>query len=591
MAASMMISNAFLLIFAVAFMGCVFATPVVTRLAVWAGAIDRPDQFRRIHKGATPRLGGLGLAFGIVVGVLVVACGGYLDGWEGLSDWLAGQWPVLVASLIVLAVGFLDDTRSLGPRMKLLGQFLAVVVLYAGGVRIQNFDILGWSIDLSRPALPLTLFGESHSLALPSLVVTTFWFLGCMNIWNLIDGMDGLASGVGLLVSGTLTLVAIYHDNIGVAITASALAGSLAGFLLYNWHPACIFLGDSGSLLIGLLIGVIGVQGLFKGPSAISILFPILAMGLPISDTALAIFRRWVRNLPLSAADRRHVHHLLIGLGLSPRLAALVLYIFTFFLCGVVLLGVVKRNEELALLLGLSGCLAFLLILTSRLNELSSLRGDFHARLVRGRQERFAAKATWEAIQRIELCGQPEEVCEILEMTTRSLGCDAARISCSREGVPLFESGETGSAGLDFDSSQGLPVVVAGPSAVFRLSCGQELSLTVALHQSAASPLAADIAFRFLQKLSHATAERLERLLADGPDDEEISPPAGGGRGHDLGAAGRAGQEPAPTVAGAEAEGIEFSRVPAFQALRNWARGAVGMGQPSVPRRASLGEE
>ena len=115
--------------------------------------------------------------------------------------------------------------------------------------------------------------------------------------------------------------------------------------MLYNWHPACIFLGDSGSMLIGLLIGVIGVQGSIKGPSAISILFPILAMGLPISDTAMAIFRRWVRNLPLSAADRRHVHHLLIGLGLNPRQAALMLYCFSAFLCGVVMLGVALQER------------------------------------------------------------------------------------------------------------------------------------------------------------------------------------------------------------------------------------------------------
>ena len=279
-----------------------------------------------------------------------------------------------------------------------------MLVLYFGGVRIQSFDLLGWAIDFSHPAFPFELARPARDARrCRAWSVTMLWFLGCMNIWNLIDGMDGLASGVGLLVSGTLTLVAIHHDNVGVAITAAALAGSLAGFLLYNWHPACIFLGDSGSLLIGLLIGVIGVQGSFKGASSISILFPILAMGLPISDTALAIFRRWVRNLPLSAADRRHVHHLLIGLGLNPRQAALLLYCFTGFLCGVVLLGVALKNEQLALIMGISGCLAFLLILTSRLNELSSLRGDLQARMVRGRQERFAAKVTWEAIQRIEL--------------------------------------------------------------------------------------------------------------------------------------------------------------------------------------------
>src|SRR6266567_3894774 len=114
-------------------------------------------------------------------------------------------------------------------------------------------------------------------------------------------------------------------------------------------------------------VGVIGVQGSLKGPSAISILFPLLAMGLPISDTAMAIFRRWVRHLPLSSADRRHVHHLLIGLGLNPRQAALLLYSFSGFFCGVVLLGVALKNEQLALILGIAGCLAFLLILTSRL--------------------------------------------------------------------------------------------------------------------------------------------------------------------------------------------------------------------------------
>jgi UDP-GlcNAc:undecaprenyl-phosphate GlcNAc-1-phosphate transferase len=312
---------------------------------------------------------------------------------------------------------------------------------------------------------------------------------------------------VGFLVSATLALVAIHNQNMGVAIMASALAGGLAGFLLYNWHPACIFLGDSGSLLIGLLIGVIGVQGSFKGPSAISILFPILAMGLPISDTAMAIFRRWVRNLPLSSADRRHVHHLLIGLGLNPRQAALLLYCFSGFLCGVVLLGVALKNEVLALILGTSGILAFLLILTSRLDELSNLRGDFRARSDRKRQERFAARVTWEAIQRIELCNGMEAVCQILEETTRKLGCEMIEVSCSRRGRPVFQ---------DDDAIRDVewPSPLSGPSAVFRLSSGHDLLLTISLHQAANATLAADIAFRFLQRLALATAERLEGLIA-----------------------------------------------------------------------------
>ena len=193
MTAPMMISNAFLLIFAVAFMGCVLATPVVTRIAVWAGAIDRPDHFRRIHKGATPRLGGLGLAFGLAAAIVLVGIGGSLNDWPGFSQWWAIQRSVLPASLIVLMVGFVDDTRAMGPRMKLAGQALAVLVLYFGGVRIQGFDVAGLAVDLTRPQVALSLAGYTLTISVLSLGATMFWFLACMNIWNLIDGMDGLA--------------------------------------------------------------------------------------------------------------------------------------------------------------------------------------------------------------------------------------------------------------------------------------------------------------------------------------------------------------------------------------------------------------
>ena len=502
-----MFSNAFLLVFAIAFMGCVLSTPLVTRIAAWAGAIDRPDQFRRIHKGATPRMGGLGVAFGLAVGILPVALGGYLREWPGSADWWGRQWAVVAAAAIILVVGVLDDTRGLNPRPKLLGQALAVLVLIVGGIQIQKLAVLGITIDLSYPAVLLPIPGHPVTIGLPGALLTMVWFLGCMNIWNLIDGMDGLASGVGLLVSGTMMLVAIQQGNIGSALLAAALAGSLGGFLLYNWHPAVIFLGDTGSLLIGLLIGVIGVQDSLKGPSAVSILFPILAMGLPISDTAMAIFRRWVRNLPLSSADRRHVHHLLIGLGLNPRQAALMLYCFSGFLCGAVLLGVALNNEALALVLGLSGCGAFLLVLTSRRDELALLRQDLKTRMTRKRQERFAAKATWEAIQRIELCEDLEKVWQILLDTTATLGCDALKLSCHREGRSVFQH-TAGDVEAPDPSGQ-----LSGPTASFRLSCGQDLLLAIALHQANDSPVAADIAFRFLQRLSLATAERMERLL------------------------------------------------------------------------------
>src|SRR5579864_8626815 len=379
-------TNTLLLVIAVAFMGCVLSTPLVTKIAVWVGAIDRPDQFRRVHNGATPRMGGLGLAFGLIVSIGVVAAGGYLRVWPDFPDWWSRQWAVMLAALVVLGVGTVDDARGMRPRLKLLGQTAAVLVLYLGGIHIKSFTVLGMFIDLGHPSFGFNMMGSHIEVGLPSLIATLFWLLGCMNIWNLIDGMDGLASGVGLLVSATLMLIAIHEENMGAAIMAAALAGSLAGFLLYNWHPAIIFLGDSGSMLVGLLVGVIGVQYSLKKSSAVSLLFPILAMGLPITDTAMAIFRRWVRNLPLTAADRRHVHHLLMGLGLDPRQAAVLLYCFSAGLCGVVLLGVAFDKEFLALVVGISGCLAFLLILTSRRDELASLRADFLARFERRKQ-------------------------------------------------------------------------------------------------------------------------------------------------------------------------------------------------------------
>ena len=584
----MLNTNTYLLIFTVAFMGCVLVTPLVTRLAIRLNAIDRPDQFRRIHKGATPRLGGIGLAFSLPVAILSAAFGGYFRDWSGYPHWLTTLVPIGIAALIVLAVGIVDDTREMRPRLKLLGQATAVLVLYFGGIRIDSISIMDLTIPLDRPSILLPIWGHGVSVALPGLLVTMLWFLACMNIWNLIDGMDGLASGVGLLVSGTLALVAIWLENPTVAILAAALAGSLAGFLLYNWHPACIFLGDSGSLLIGLLIGIVGVQGSLKEGATISILFPILAMGLPITDTAMAIFRRWVRNLPLSSADRRHVHHLLIGLGLNPRQAAALLYCFSAGLCGVVLLGVVYKNEGLALVMGLTGCLAFLLILTSRRDELATLRADLASRMARGKQERFAAKVTWEAIQRIELSETLAGIWDIMFNATTKLGCDRLSLSCRRDGRPVFE--KASEAGESWQEAE----VLSGPEATFRLSSGRDLLLIVSLHQSSESALAADIAFRFMQRLSLASAERLERLFSKAPAARSESESF-------TSMSSRDSTEvlvPSPlmtsrveTATAVGASTLQLVPLPSARPPLGWLRDALGWSSaPAAPTR-SLGEE
>ena len=504
--------DSYLLVFAASFLSCVLATPLVTRIATWSGAIDRPDQFRRIHKGATPRLGGLGLAVGVTAGLATLILGEYLPQWPGASAWVASLGWVASAGLLILVLGVVDDTIGVGPRAKLLGQGAAVLILYAGGIRIESVEFLGLELSLSIPLhLPLPGLETLVTVDPLSIALTLFWFLACMNIWNLIDGMDGLASGVGLLVAGTMMLVAFALSNYGSALMAAALAGGLAGFLLYNWHPACIFLGDCGSLLIGMLIGVIGIQGSLKGTMAVSILLPILAMGLPISDTALAIFRRWVRNLPLTAADRRHVHHVLIGLGLNPRQAAALLYSFTAFLCGVVLLGVAARSDVLALLLGIIGSSAFVVILYSRRDELDDLRHDLAARMVRGRQERRAAKTTWEAIQRVELCDDPDAIFDIMAETAEAMGCEVLLVDFLGPGRSPARIGRRRS--LEGPAIAGR--TVSASTARFRLSGAGDALLTVDLHLDDRPGQATDIAFRFLQRLSLAISERLGRLLGD----------------------------------------------------------------------------
>ncbi len=551
-----MSSNPFLLVFALAFMGCVLTIPIVTRVAGWIGAIDRPDHYRRIHRVAVPRLGGLGLAFGLACG-LGLASLWAIDAGNPIASLSARHLALLGAALVILLIGVVDDTKGLSPRTKLLGQATSVLLLYWGGIRIAGIDMFGVSIPLSH-SMSVTLPGLDFpfSVDAPSLAVTMIWFLGCMNVWNLIDGMDGLAAGVGLLVSGTLLLVALYHNNVGSALLAAALAGSLAGFLLYNWHPACIFLGDCGSLLLGMTIGVIGAQGSLKGTTAVSLLFPVLAMGLPITDTAMAIFRRWVRDLPLSAADRRHIHHLLIGLGLTPRQAAIVLYFFTAGLCGVVLLGVAWRNEMLAVLLGVSGCAAFLLVLTSRRDELSQLVFDLRERGRRRRAERIATRLTWETIQRIELSPETDVVMNLVAETALALGSTRIALDCLVN--------ERSMARIDRE----LPVSVsAAPlTAQFQIATPRELTLNALLDHPTGPAIDADIALRAVYRVSQAAAARLS-VLSKGP--AEATP-----------------VEHATSVIEAEPQPVSAHRVPQDSVHEpTWSRLRTGFGLASIAGR------
>jgi len=302
-------------------------TPLVRRLAAKLGAFDPPGA-RRVHAGTVPRLGGVAvLAAGLGALLLAASASLPIAATVAPAD-RSAAWLVL-GVLIVTLTGVIDDIRELGPGTKLALQTVAALCALAGGygfVAVTN-PFTGSVVDLGS-------FG---------MAATLLWIVGVTNAFNLIDGLDGLAAGVGLIAAMTMLLVSLSQGRIDAALLSVALAGALAGFLCFNFPPASIFLGDSGSLLLGYLLSVISVQGLGKGPAAVVILVPVVALGLPITDTVTTVLRR-IRATGWTSVmrpDREHIHHRLVGLGWSPRRAVVVLYAVSASFAALALLAAV----------------------------------------------------------------------------------------------------------------------------------------------------------------------------------------------------------------------------------------------------------
>lgn len=326
-----------LAIFALAFVVALGATVAVRAMALRLGVVDRPDHFRKVHQRAMPRLGGVAVFAACLVPLLVL----YLLRHTGLAGQLHQHGALLLGLLLgaaaALGTGIADDVWGLRPRWKFLLQALAASIPCAAGVAITR---------LGNP------FGAPLELGLLSWPVTLFWMLCCMNGVNLLDGLDGLASGICLFVCVTLFLVGVFLGQPLLMVLTACLSGAILGFLVFNFHPASIFLGDSGSLLLGYMVGALSLLGAAPGRGGATQLVPIVALGLPLFDTALAVLRRWSRKLPLSAADRQHIHHALMALGLSHRRVVLVLYGAAVVLGTAALLIAIEQAEVTLLVLG-----------------------------------------------------------------------------------------------------------------------------------------------------------------------------------------------------------------------------------------------
>ncbi|MBS4009051.1 MAG: undecaprenyl/decaprenyl-phosphate alpha-N-acetylglucosaminyl 1-phosphate transferase [Clostridium sp.] len=293
----------YLYLFGIAFFVALFTTPLVSRLAFSIGALDKPGK-RKIHDRVIPRLGGPAVFLGFLAAAVLL-----LGNDQRVGGLIAG-------GTLILLLGVADDIRGISPKVKLLGQTLAAVIVVISGIQIQL---------VSNP------FNGYFYLGILGVPFTIFWIVSVTNAVNLIDGLDGLASGVSIIALLTFAFISHQMGQTTVSLLSIALAGAVFGFLRYNFFPAKIFLGDSGSMFLGFMISVLAVYGLLKGITVVAFIVPIVVLGVPIFDTCFAIFRRFCAHKPIFQADKKHIHHRLLNRGLSHRQTVLVIYGISVF--------------------------------------------------------------------------------------------------------------------------------------------------------------------------------------------------------------------------------------------------------------------
>lgn len=283
----------------ITFLFVAFIIPFVKNVAVHIGAVDEPNE-RKVHKKVMPRLGGLGIFFGFLLGYML------------FGSPSAIMNSILIGSFIIVLTGVIDDIKPLEAKTKFIGQVVAAaIVVFYGDILLQEISAFGFYFNFSVFAYPITIF----------------FILGCINCINLIDGLDGLASGISAIYFLTIGIIASIQGNYGLdLVLAFIMLGSTLGFLVHNFNPASIFMGDSGSMFLGFIIAVIALLG-FKNVTMTSLIIPLLILAIPILDTVFAILRRFLKGESISKPDKFHIHHQLLNRNLSQRVTVLIIYI------------------------------------------------------------------------------------------------------------------------------------------------------------------------------------------------------------------------------------------------------------------------
>lgn len=314
----------------------VLLTPLARWLALRCGLTDGPDGRRKLQQRPVPLAGGLVI---FLATTATLAGAFFIPG--PLHDRLLEQAPgligLLLAGIVICGVGLADDFHSLRGRHKLFGQLAAIGIVMSSGVVVRTVQIFGYGLDLGPLALP----------------VTALWLLGAINALNLIDGMDGLLGCVGAILCLGMAAMSVISGQAATALVACALLGALLAFLCYNRPPASVFMGDCGSMLVGLVVGVLGIQSSLKAPATVALMAPVALLTVPFFDTFAAIVRRKLTGRSIYSTDRGHIHHCLQRSGMSNQTVLVVISALSALTVGGVLASLAFNNELLALMAGL----------------------------------------------------------------------------------------------------------------------------------------------------------------------------------------------------------------------------------------------
>ncbi|WPD24991.1 MAG: MraY family glycosyltransferase [Candidatus Electrothrix scaldis] len=328
-----------LFVFVAACLTALVFTPFIRQFALHFDLTDKPSA-RKMHSEKIPRVGGVVLFIGSFLPFLfLLLVQKYSPTAQNFFSDISLSCFATGAVLIFL-LGLLDDVRELSFSIKIVGQLLVALFVYSCGVQITEVT---------------TPFGPNFSIGILSLPVTVFWFLLVINAINLIDGLDGLAAGICLFVSLSMLFVCIVNGRLGASLVFAALAGVLIGFLRYNFHPASIFMGDSGSYFLGYCLAALSIGGTMKGQVATAMLIPVIALGIPLIDTLWAPIRRFISGQRVFRPDNKHIHHRLVKLGFTHRRAVLTLYTLSVVLGICSMLLVHAQNDTSAFILFVLG--------------------------------------------------------------------------------------------------------------------------------------------------------------------------------------------------------------------------------------------